>query len=256
MSVTYGFFNANLVEGDYDRKYTADQLAEFFAYLLGNGISASVENNFKVTPSSGMGINVAPGFGWINGFWVKNDASFELIDSTVPSSGYRKDLVVLRFNRTDRSISPLIIQGTVSQVSPATIPEYKRTTQEYDLVLAMIDLEAGNSSIVASMITDLRENETYCGIVDTFSARLIPSGSIQSESLADESVITAKIALGAITSDRIEDEAITPTKLAPGSVIASKLGSDILPSNVGVRMGTADPTTTTCPRGCVYLKYI
>jgi len=140
MSVTYGFFNANLVEGDYDRKYTADQLAEFFSYLLGNGISASIEDSFKVSPSSGMSISVAPGFAWINGFWVKNDSSFELMDTVIPASGYRKDIVVLRFNRTDRSIAPMIIQGTVSQVSPATMPEYKRTVEEYDLVLAEIDI--------------------------------------------------------------------------------------------------------------------
>ena len=177
MSVTYGFFNANLVEGDYDRKYTADQLAEFFSYLLGNGISASVENNFEVTPSSGMSVNVAAGFAWIKGFWVKNDSSFELSDTVVPSSGYRKDLVVLRFNRNDRSISPLIIQGEVAQVAPAPIPEYKRTTGEYDLVLAMIDIEAGNSSITAAMITDLRTDEVYCGVVDTFSAGQRPAAT-------------------------------------------------------------------------------
>lgn len=255
MSVTYGFFNANLVEGDYDRKYTADQLAEFFSYLLGNGISASVENNFAVTPSSGMSVNVAAGFAWIKGFWVKNDSSFELSDTVVPSSGYRKDLVVLRFNRNNRSISPMIIQGEVAQVAPAPIPEYKRTTGEYDLVLAMIDIEAGNSSITAAMITDLRTDEVYCGVVDTFSARLIPTGSIQSDTIAEQAVTTDKIALLNVTRERIADEAVNGDKLAPGAVTASKMGSDILPSNVGIRMGTADPTTTTCPRGCIYLKY-
>lgn len=255
MSVTYGFFNADLVDGDYDRKYTADQLAEFFNYLLGNGISASIADSFKVEASSGMTIGIAPGFAWINGFWVKNDSSFELTDTVVPSSGYRKDLVVLRFNRNNRSISPMLIQGEVAQVAPATIPEYRRTTGEYDLVLALIDIEAGNSAITPAMITDLRQDETYCGIVDTFSARLIPAGSVQSDTLAEQSVTTPKIALLNVTRERIADEAINDEKLAPGSVIAVKLGSDILPSNVGIRMGTADPTTSTCPRGCIYLKY-
>lgn len=275
MAVTYGFFNANLVEGDYDRKYTADQLAEFFSYLLGNGISASIDDNFEVTPSSGLSISVAAGFAWIKGFWVKNDASFELTDTVVPSSGYRKDLVVLRFNRTDRTISPMIIQGEVAQVAPATIPTYKRTAGEYDLVLAMIDIEAGDSAITSEMITDLRTDETYCGIVDTFSARLIPTGSVQTDTLADHSVTTIKLALlavteaciddgavtnakihdGAVTRAKIGDNAVNGDKIAAGSVTAAKLGSDILPANVGIRMGTADPTTTTCPQGCIYLKY-
>jgi len=105
------------------------------------------------------------------------------------------------------------------------------------------------------MITDLRQDEVYCGVVDTFSARLIPTGSVGSDTLAGQAVTTEKIALLAVTTAVIAPEAVTTEKIAPGSVNASRLGLDILPSNVGVRMGTADPTTTTCPRGCVYLKY-
>lgn len=195
MSVTYGFFNANLVEGDYDRKYTADQLAEFFASLVGNGVSAAITNCFKVVPSSGLTVNVMAGFAWINGFWAKNDSAFAIAESAAPASGYRQDLIVLRFNRSDRSITPVLIQGTVSSTTPAPMPAYSRTAAQYDLVLAAINLSAGNSAITESMITDLRANETYCGIVDTFANKLIPIGSIHSEQLADGSVTNEKLDL-------------------------------------------------------------
>lgn len=195
MSMTYGFFNANLVNGDYDRKYTADQLAEFFASLIGNGISASIENCFKVVASSGLTVNVSPGFAWINGFWVKNDSSYPIVESAAPSSGYRKDIIVLRFNRSDRSITPLLIQGTVSSSSNPPMPEYSRTTDQYDLVLASINLSAGNSEITSSMITDLRGNTTYCGIINTFANILIPAGSITATQLADGSVTSSKLDL-------------------------------------------------------------
>lgn len=197
MSVTYGFFNANLVDGDYDRKYTADQLAEFFASLIGNGVSADYENSFKVIPSSGLTVNVSSGFAWINGFWAKNDSAFAISESAAPSSGYRQDLIVLRFNRSDRSIIPTLIQGEVSSTTPAPMPAYSRTATQYDLVLAAISLSAGNSSITEDMITDLRANELYCGIIDTFANRLIPVGSIHSEQLADGSVTDAKLDLSA-----------------------------------------------------------
>lgn len=195
MSVTYGFFNANIVQGEYDRKYTADQLAEFFASLIGNGISASIENCFKVIPRTGMTIGVSAGFAWINGFWAKNDSVYTMSEPAAPSSGYRTDLIVLRFSRSDRSIVPVLIQGTVSSTYPAPMPSYMRTAAQYDLVLASISLRAGMSSITSSAITDLRQNETYCGIVNTFANVLIPAGSIHSEQLADGSVTSSKLDL-------------------------------------------------------------
>lgn len=197
MSLTYGFFNANLVNGEYDRKYSADQLAEYFSSLIGNGVSAAIEDSFKVLPGNGLEISVSAGFAWINGYWAKNDAAFPLTDVAAPSSGYRRDLVVLRFNRSDRSIIPMIITGSVSSTFPAPLPSYSRTALEYDLVLASISLSAGAASITSSMITDLRADNTYCGIVNTFASILIPTGSIQTDQLADRSVTGDKLNLSA-----------------------------------------------------------
>ncbi len=197
MSLTYGFFNANLVNGEYDRKYSADQLAEYFSSLIGNGVSAAIEDSFKVLPGNGLEISVSAGFAWINGYWAKNDAAFSLTDVAAPSSGYRRDLVVLRFNRSDRSIIPMIITGSVSSTFPAPLPSYSRTALEYDLVLASISLSAGAASITSSMITDLRADNTYCGIVNTFASILIPTGSIQTDQLADRSVTGDKLNLSA-----------------------------------------------------------
>lgn len=43
--------------------------------------------------------------------------------------------------------------------------------------------------------------------------------------------------------------------VADGSISAAKLGSDILPSNVGIKMGTGTPTTSDISNGQIYLKY-
>ena len=75
------------------------------------------------------------------------------------------------------------------------MPSYSRTALEYDLVLASISLSAGAASITSSMITDLRADNTYCGIVNTFASILIPTGSIQTDQLADRSVTGDKLNL-------------------------------------------------------------
>ena len=142
-----------------------------------------------------MNINISAGFAWINGFWAKNDSAYALSETAAPATGYRRDLVVLRFNRSDRTIIPTLITGTVSSTTPAPLPSYSRTSAEYDLVLASISLSAGDSAITSSMITDLRADETYCGIVNTFDSVLIPTGSIHSDQLADGSVTNAKLDL-------------------------------------------------------------
>lgn len=53
--------------------------------------------------------------------------------------------------------------------------------------------------------------------------------------------------------------AVGTDQIAAGAVVAEKFGSDILPSNVGIKMGTDTPTagtgTNQISAGQVYLKY-
>nr|DAI54364.1 MAG TPA: Receptor Binding Protein [Caudoviricetes sp.] len=186
MSVTFGFFNAQQVNGDYDRKYGADELAEYFASLIGNGISADIENCFKISAVSGMQISIAAGYAWINGYWIKNDADIVKTLAIAPSSNSRVDSVVLRFSKEDRSIEIAIVQGNVS--STPSFKALTRTADVYELMLGYITISAGISAITSSMITDTRSNETYCGIISTFSQKAIPDGSITFVKLANDAV--------------------------------------------------------------------
>ena len=63
------------------------------------------------------------------------------------------------------------------------------------------------------------------------------------------------LAMGAAGITAInEDFATAQPVIGDGTISASKLGS-ILPANVGVKMGTATPTTATLAEGEIYLKY-
>lgn len=204
MSVTYGFFNAQQVNGDYDRKYGADELAEYFASLIGNGISADVTDCFKITPVSGMQISINAGYAWINGYWVKNDSAVIKTLAVAPSANSRKDSIVLRFSKADRSIELFVVQGDAS--STPSFKPLTRTSDVYELMIGYITITAGISAITSAMITDTRENVDYCGIISTFSQRVLPDGSITSIKLANDSVITTKIKNKNVTASKLSDE--------------------------------------------------
>lgn len=214
MSVTYGFFNAQQVNGDYDRKYGADELAEYFASLIGNGISADITDCFKITHISGMQISINVGYAWINGYWVKNDAVISKTLAVAPASGSRVDSVVLRFSKADRSIDLVVVQGDVN----ASFKALTRTSDIYELMLGYITISAGASAITASMITDTRSNEAYCGILSTFSQKAIPDKSITTEKIADKAITAAQLDDASVEKDKIAADAITMPKLADHAV--------------------------------------
>ena len=85
---------------------------------------------------------------------------------------------------------------------------------------------------------------------DKLGAAAVTSGKI-----ASAAVDNTKLAEAAVTAVKIAAAAVTAAKIAAGAVTAEKLGSDILPLNVGIKSGTAVPTTSDIAPGQVYLRY-
>lgn len=196
--LTYGFFNAVYTEGIPDRSYTADNLAEFFDSIIGDGVSADIQDGFKVIAGSGMQVNLNPGFCWIHGYYAKNTSMYPLIVSAAPPTDTRIDAVVLRWSRADRNILPQVLTGVASP-NPQR-PQIVRNADIYDLLLGYITLSAGESAITSDMITDTRADMDVCGIIDTFAARLVPDGSITNAKIADSAVTREKLAKDALYS--------------------------------------------------------
>ena len=80
--------------------------------------------------------------------------------------------------------------------------------------------------------------------VDASTARMTITFS-DGSSVVSGTFGTAAVGLNSVDTGSIVDHSITAVKLA----------SDILPSNVGIKMGTATPTTSTISAGQIYLKY-
>ena len=158
MAQTSGFFDSeyNQSTQSYDLEYFSAQFAAYFALFVKSGVFGSPTNQLRVSNGSGLSVEVAPGWAFINGYWYYN--SEELILPVVPnvSSSTRTDSVICRWSSSDRRISVIIQTGST---------EVTRTDSVYDLLLAEIVVPAGAVSISMSNITDKRTDENVCGLV-------------------------------------------------------------------------------------------
>ena len=62
------FFNS--INGD--RRYKAEEWADYFSSFIGNGVFGYASDNLLVTAVSGMTIAIGAGMAWINGYFYHN----------------------------------------------------------------------------------------------------------------------------------------------------------------------------------------
>lgn len=165
MALTSAFFDAKLVGNEYDRVYSAESFAEYFASFIANGVFPDPATNLQVVANvpGDMTVRVKSGLGWINGYYCNNDGDYPLSISPANGTLPRIDAVVLRWSRSNRSIS-LEVKTGVATSSPSA-PPLERSADNYELMLASIHVVAGATSIAQANITDKRPDSTVCGWV-------------------------------------------------------------------------------------------
>lgn len=146
--------------------YTAED-AELFHCTRTSGIWAEDSFSISVTGADNN-VTVGTGIAWINNeeFSGKVAAlkSAEVLDLGIADSTYpRIDVIAIQFNANNNATDVVIKKGT-----PATNPvrpTIVRTGAIYELYLASVYRPAGATSITAGNITDLRMDETVCGLM-------------------------------------------------------------------------------------------
>ena len=156
-----GFFNALFTNGEYDRKYNANDYCDNLAVVISNGVLRSVYDDLKVS-AAGMVVTVGVGRAWINGHYYFNDTPYSFAAVSAPIGGTRYDRVFLRLNKSlaVRGVSLVYQQGEASN-SP-TAPEPVRDGDIYDIVLADIYVGTNATSVT---VTDRRDDPDLCGWV-------------------------------------------------------------------------------------------
>lgn len=201
MALESGFFNS--VGGD--RLYNAEQMSRYFENILSSGIFKRIENCLKVSAGTGMTLNVSAGGGLIDCHWFRARSAETVTIPTAHAVLPRFDIVVARLDMSDsvRAITLMVVSGEPAETPAA--PDPVRTASVYDLVLALVYVPAGASAIVDANLTDVRDNEWYCGYV---------------QSLVDTPIIkTFHSRYTASTND---------TTVAPIGVTGFNVGADIL----------------------------
>lgn len=161
MAERSGFFNALRVNGEYDRKYNANDYTDNLAVIIGNGVLRSENDDLRVS-AAGMALSVAAGRAWINGHHYYNDAPVTFVAPAAPAGGSRWDRVMLQLdsNIGTRAIKLRYVQGTAAN-SPAK-PAPVRDGDIYELVLADIYVGTNAKSVT---VTDKRGDASVCGWV-------------------------------------------------------------------------------------------
>ena len=148
-------------------EYEASALGAWFATRT-RGV-LSIGDNFAVTASgTGMSVTLQPGYGWLRRnahwgtvVWMEEPETFILdpADGTLS----RIDVIALRLDKDNNTAQPILRKGTFSNAPTFTAPV--RDTHADEVYAASILVQPGAVKILQSDVTDLRLNETYCGIM-------------------------------------------------------------------------------------------
>ena len=155
------FFNS--VGGD--RRYKAEEFADYFNKFIGNGVFPNPSTNCQVLSNNDMTIRISPGSAWINGYMYVNTGDMNHVIEPANSVLNRIDRVVLRWDKVGREIYSYIKVGEYSS-SPQPKP-LQRDVDAYELCLADIRVNAGVTTIAQSDIRDTRHIDSLCGVVAT-----------------------------------------------------------------------------------------
>lgn len=153
------FFNS--VSGD--RRYKAEDWADYFASFIGNGVFPNPSTNLQVLANNSMTVTVSVGKAWINGYFYHNTEALPLTLATADGQLKRIDRIVLRWDAQERNISVQVKQGSYS--SSPTVQAVQRDADAYEIVLADIDVGAGVLAIQQGNVTDQRLDSDLCGLV-------------------------------------------------------------------------------------------
>lgn len=177
MAVSSGFFDAVLEGSTPDRSYNSVDFVNYFNHVIGSGVAISDNENSMKVSVSGNTATVAPGYLFIDGYWLENDADFDISLSAASVGNYA---IVARLSKANRTI----------------ILRYEPIAEQYQdcLVLATLTKSAVGG---LNALVDTRADTNLCGTLQSLGSL---SDAINA-ALVSSSDLSAQIAAFQVTLD-------------------------------------------------------
>jgi hypothetical protein len=151
MAITYGYFNS--VNGD--RKYNAETMSEYFDGIVSDGVYETVGDKLQVVASgTDMSISIKTGRALIDCHWLKNDSVHNITLSAADVQLSRYDSIGIKLDYNERTMSFVVIEGTLASVPSISRPKNTETVKY--LWLADVKINAGVSAVRQGNIIDRR----------------------------------------------------------------------------------------------------
>lgn len=157
MSLTYGF-----CLGEESAVHDSAQFADVFRVLSGDGITP-YGARFSLT-INGFTATVASGYALSAGRWLENTEPLTIPIQISESNKDRVDALVVRVNYEERRTRMEILVDVDSAAILAE-PSSLRNENEYSILLYLIRIRRGATSLAPEDITDLRADPAMCGEV-------------------------------------------------------------------------------------------
>lgn len=163
------FFNSQLIDGEYDREYHAQDFADYFGTVLTSGFLSSDGHmglSAKVIDGT-LTTVVAPGKAIIRGHFYENTDDLILEHEIPEPVEDRIDRIVLRLDlrSVSRFVRLAIKQGVPSDNPSA--PPLQRNDFIYELGVATVRVRANTSSLESADLIDTRLDDDVGGIVNS-----------------------------------------------------------------------------------------
>lgn len=157
MGLSYGF-----------ALYPLDNSADFSDALhsvTGDGITR--QGSRFAAAINGITVTLSSGYALAKGRWLENDDTYTLMLSPSSNTKDRYDAVAVRVDYEARKASLEILED----VDPAAldITDFRSET-EYNLLLYLIHVKRGATTLSPDNITDLRANKEMCGYITPLSS--------------------------------------------------------------------------------------